>query len=32
MADGAGRFQGIGAGDYINFDSKCNQSMIGFVQ
>ena len=32
LADGAGRFQGIGAGDYINFDSKCNQSMVGFVQ
>lgn len=31
-ADGASRFQGIGAGDYINFDSKCNESMVGFVQ
>ena len=32
MADGATRFSGIGAGDYINFDSKCNESMVGFVQ
>ena len=32
VADGATRFTGIGAGDYINFDSKCNESMVGFVQ
>lgn len=32
LADGASRFQGIGAGDYINFNSKCNESMVGFVQ
>ena len=31
VADGATRFTGIGAGDYINFDSKCNESMVGFV-
>lgn len=30
--DGASRFTGIGTGDYINFDSKCNESMVGFVQ
>ena len=32
LQDGVGRFTGIGAGDYINFDSKCNESMVGFVQ
>ena len=32
LEDGAARFSGIGTGDYINFDSKCNESMVGFVQ
>ena len=31
LVDTSARFEGIKAGDYINFDSKCSETMVGFV-
>ena len=32
LADGAAAFEGIGTGDYKDFDSDCSKTMVGFVQ
>jgi hypothetical protein len=32
VGDGAGAFSSIKAGSYGSFDSKCNETMVGFVQ
>jgi len=32
LADGSSKFEGTGTGDYASFTSKCNESMVGFVQ
>ena len=32
LADGAAKFSSIKAGSYASFDSKCSETMVGFVQ
>ena len=32
LADGSMKFEGTQTGDYASFNSKCNESMVGFVQ
>ena len=32
IAEGAAAFEGIGTGDYKDFDSDCTRTMVGFVQ
>lgn len=32
LADGSSKFEGTQTGDYASFNSKCNESMVGFVQ
>jgi hypothetical protein len=32
LADGAAKFEGTQTGDYASFNSKCTESMVGFVQ
>ena len=32
IADGADKFVNIKAGSYASFDSKCSETMVGFVQ
>jgi hypothetical protein len=31
VLDGGNAFEGIGTGDYKDFDSDCSKTMVGFV-